>query len=66
MNISFWNQATNKLRKIRPESLEDMKRAVEDFAANLDEEGIRKMCRHTRKRAVVCVSAGGSHFEHLM
>ena len=42
------------------ESLGDMKRAVEDFAANLDEESIRKMCRHTKKRDVACVSAGGS------
>ena len=66
MDFSFWNQATSYLRKIKPESLEDLKRAVEDFAANLDEEAIRKMCRHTRKRALACVSAGGSHFEHLM
>ena len=44
MDFSFWNQVTNHLRKIRPDGLEDMKRADKDFVANLDEEAIRKMC----------------------
>ena len=66
MDFSFWNQASEHLRSVRPETLDDMKRAVEDFAINLDEVAIRKMCRHARKRALACIEAGGGHFEHLM
>ena len=43
-----------------------MKRAVEDFAANLGEEAIRRICQSDRKWAQACVAAGGGHFEHLM
>ena len=42
-----------------------MKRAVEGFAANL-EEAIRWICQSAGKRAEACVAAGGGHFEHLM
>ena len=66
MDFSFWTQASNHVKKVKPQSLDAMKRAVEDFAANLDEEAIRKMCRHTRKRALACVSAEGKYFEHRM
>ena len=45
MGFSFWNQATNHLRKVKPRTLDEMKRAIEDFAANLGEEAIRRMCQ---------------------
>ena len=53
------------MRKIEPESMEEMKRTVEGFAANLDKDAIRQMCCHTRKRAFPCVCVGGNHFEHI-
>ena len=65
MDFFFWNQASNYLGKVKPGSLCEMKRAVEDFAANLEEEAIRKMCRNAGKRAQACVTAEGGHFEHL-
>ena len=60
MDFSFWNQASNYLRKVKPGSLCEIKQAVEDFATNLDEEAIRKMCRNARKRAQAYVTCGGS------
>ena len=46
-------------------TLEEMKRAVEGFAANLGEEAIRWICQSAGKRAEACVAAGGGHFERI-
>ena len=66
MDFVFWNEASDHLRKTKPQTIRDMKRDVESFAENLGETAIRKMARHARKRALVCVADGGRHFEHTM
>ena len=59
MDFSFWSQASNHLKKIKPATLEEIKLAVEEFAVNLDENAVRKICRHTRKRDLACIADGG-------
>ena len=66
IDFSFWSQASTHLKRVKPTTLEGMKAAVEEFAANLDENAVRKMCRHTRKRALACISAESHQFEHLI
>ena len=66
MEFSFWSQASNQLKKVKPEILEEMNLAVEEFAAILVENAVRKMCRYTRKRALAFIATGGHQFEHLM
>lgn len=66
LDFSFWSQAMNHLNEVKPKTLAEMKITVENFASNLSDEAIRKMARHTRKRAVACVAAGGGHFEQII
>ena len=37
----------------------------ERFAANMDEEMVRKMARSVYGRSKLCIEQGGGHFEHL-
>lgn len=66
LDFSFWNQAMVHVRKSQPRTLEELKKQVETFASQVPEEQLRKMARHVRKRATLCVQEGGSHFEHLL
>ena len=52
--------------KEQPKTVAELKSTVEDFAANLGEDAIRKMARHARKRALACVATEGRHFEHSL
>jgi DNA-directed RNA polymerase subunit F len=38
----------------QPRTLQELKVIVEDFAANMKEEDVRKMTSHTRRRAELC------------
>ena len=66
LDFSFWSQATKFIHEIKPNTIEDLKNRVEDFAAGIPEEQLRKMVRHTRKRALLCVQEEGGHFEHKL
>ena len=44
----------------------ELKSTVEELAANLGEDAIRKMTRHARKLALACVATQGRHFEHSL
>ena len=66
LDFSFWGQALAHVERIMPSTIQDLKNIVEDFAANLEPDKIRKMVRHTRKRAAACVAAQGGHFEHIL
>ena len=38
----------------------------DDFASNISEEQLRRMIRHTQRRAELCCTERGGHFEHLV
>ena len=46
--------------------LEQLTKLAEAFARNMDEEQLRKMAQHTRRRAELCRSIGWGHFSHLL
>ena len=66
LNFSVWNQVTVNMKKMQPGTLEDLKVIVEDIASTMSDELLRKIARHTRKRAALCVQENGVHFEHLL
>ena len=66
LDFSFWSLAMSEVTRTKPESLTALKEVVEDFALNMDEELVRKICRNV-KRGLNCgrLKRGGN-FEHLL
>ena len=44
----------------------DLRWGVNRFAENTDEEALRKMVRHNRKRAALYIDSLGGHIEQLL
>lgn len=66
LDFGFWSLVSAHVIRCEPQTLEQLKESVEDFTRNMGEEQLRKMARHTRRRAELCRAAGGGHFEHLL
>ena len=62
LDFSFWSQAVAYVVKESPATVEALKETVEAFAASLTEGQLRRMARHTRRRAVLCAAVGGGYF----
>ena len=65
LDFSFWGQALAHVIRCQPNTIEELKSIVEDFANSISKDKLIKMARHTRKRAELCIEANGGHFEHL-
>ena len=46
--------------RCEPETIDQLKTVVEGFARNMDEASLRKIARHTRRRAELCRSVGAA------
>jgi hypothetical protein len=46
LDFSFCNQAMVHVRKHQPRTLDDLKKKVEEFAAGISEDQLRRMVRH--------------------
>ena len=66
LDFSFWSQAMAHLLRCKPSTIEQLKSIEEDFAINMEEDDVRKMTRHGRRRAELCVQQAGGHFQHLL
>ena len=44
-----------------PETIQELKKVVEDFASGISEEQPRKIVRHTRRRAELFVAERGGY-----
>ena len=66
LDFSFWSQAIDQVVETEPQTIAELKKVVEDFAASITAEKLRKMARHTRRRAELCVAEKGGYFEHLL
>ena len=62
----FWSQCTQYVNKEKPKNICDLRRRVNEFAENIDEEALRKMVRHNRERAALCIDSLGGHFVQLL
>ena len=54
------------VRKEKPKNVCELRRRVNRFAENIDEEALRKVVQHNRKRAALCIDSLSSHFEQLL
>ena len=52
MGFSFWSQAMMQVYRKQPKTVAELKSTVEEFAANLGEDAIRKMALHARRQAL--------------
>ena len=66
LDYYFWSQCTQYVKKEKPKNICDLRRRVNRFAENIDEEALRKMVWHNRKRAAPCIDSLGGHLEQLL
>ena len=52
--------------RCKPDTLENLKEVVDDFAVTFGTEKALKMARNVRYRAQLCKSQAGGHFEDLI
>ena len=62
LDFSFQSQAMAHMLRCQPLTLKQLKGIIEDFAVNMDEDDVRKMTAHGRRRAELCVQQAGGHF----
>ena len=65
LDFFFWGYSMTHVYPIKPSSIEELKLIVDDFAANINPEMVRKACGSARARFCKLRSVGRSHFEHL-
>lgn len=66
LGFSFWPQAQDEVVRRKPQTLDQLKNVVEDFAQNISEDQLRRMARHTRRQAELSCAEKGGYFEHLL
>lgn len=66
LDFSIWSSISSKVYKAKPGTIEQLKEVVEDTVRSMSPERLRKIVRHTRRRAELCVAQKGGLFEHLL
>ena len=66
LDYSFWGQAMKAVWDAQPTSTEELATVVEHFFENVPQNVVRKTVANIRKRAELCISQRGGHFEHLL
>ena len=54
------------VRRIKPESIPELQRAVEAVAATIPTEMLRDADQIVCKRTQACLEASGGHFDHFV
>ena len=57
-DFSFWPQASQEVAERMPETFDELKAIVEGFTRRMDGDQLRRMARHTRRRAELCCAEG--------
>ena len=55
----------NHVFRVKPNSMEDLKSVVNDFAHAMDPDLVKKVCRSARSRFEKMRTQRGGHFEQL-
>ena len=66
LDYFFWGYSLAEVVRRQPESIDELKAIVEEVAANVEPDIIRRAVANLWKRAELCLEAGGSHFEFAM
>ena len=59
-----WGYVEDQVRRIEPESIPELQRAVENVGATILTERMNDAAQNVRKHAQACLGASGGHFEH--
>ena len=65
LDFLFWGHSMNHVYRMKPATMEDLKRVVEEFAESMDSNLIKKVCASTRSRFEKMRDVQGGHSEHL-
>ena len=60
LDFCVWGYVQDQVRRIQPESIAELQRAVEDVAGTMPEEMLRDAAQNVRKRAKACIEATSS------
>ena len=66
LDFFVWGYVMQQVRRIKPETIDELKAVVEDVVSSIPEEMIRKSVANLRKRCEACLAADGGHFEHFL
>ena len=66
LDYSFWGRAQEHVYKAKPKTVAELKDCVNEFAASLSVQDVRKMTNNIVKRAKFCIAEGGAHFQHKL
>lgn len=66
LDFHFWGEAQRKVCYQHPEDINSLIEFVKDFAAGYDKTTLRRVAQNVLKRARLCLSANGGHFQHLL
>ena len=50
LDFSFWSLAMSEVTRVKPDTLRERKEVVEDFAFNMEEKLVRKICGNVKER----------------
>ena len=59
----LWGHILQEIRRVKPESLEELRDIVDTFVDSLDPEEVRKATADIYPRARLCIDNGEGHFE---
>ena len=62
----LWGASEQEVRRVKPQTLDELKEVVTDYVESLSEEEVRKAVKNTSFRAEMCLQVQGGHFEHLL
>ena len=62
----FWGYIQDQVCRIKPESIPELRRVVEDVAATIPLEILSVTAQKVLKRTQACLEASGSHLEHFV
>ena len=65
LDFFFWGYTMNHVFRVKPNSMEDLKSVVNDFAHAMDPDLVKKVCRSARSRFEKMQTQRGGHFEQL-
>ena len=66
LDYSFWGRAQEHVYKAKPKTVAQLKDCVNEFAASLSVQDVRKMTDNILKRAKYCIAEEGAHFQHKL
>ena len=66
LDYHFWAYAMMHVRRVKPQTIDELKEVVEDVARTIPEEMVRKTVANIRKRCRACIMADGDHFEAFL